>query len=170
MSGATFAQGTMAMPTASSAASPGHSSPESFEVEEDPNPIPATQWQMMPGQTSPGTSTPASHTPAPLQKRRRVTRACDECRRKKIKCDGKQPCTHCTVYSYGMALFCDRPSPDPQSHLCHNNRLSTNAPQIVHTISLRIGEGTPHPNTSKLSKPVYNEPSRFSKPSSRTLI
>jgi hypothetical protein len=40
--------------------------------------------------------------PQPLQKRRRVTRACDECRRKKIKCDGKQPCTHCTVYSYGM--------------------------------------------------------------------
>ena len=37
----------------------------------------------------------------PMQKRRRVTRACDECRRKKIKCDGKQPCTHCTVYSYG---------------------------------------------------------------------
>ena len=37
----------------------------------------------------------------PIQKRRRVTRACDECRRKKIKCDGKQPCTHCTVYSYG---------------------------------------------------------------------
>ena len=38
----------------------------------------------------------------PVQKRRRVTRACDECRRKKIKCDGKQPCTHCSVYSYGM--------------------------------------------------------------------
>lgn len=39
----------------------------------------------------------------PMQKRRRVTRACDECRRKKIKCDGKQPCTHCSVYSYGTA-------------------------------------------------------------------
>jgi Fungal Zn(2)-Cys(6) binuclear cluster domain len=39
-----------------------------------------------------------------MQKRRRVTRACDECRRKKIKCDGKQPCTHCTVYSYGKGL------------------------------------------------------------------
>ena len=38
----------------------------------------------------------------PMQKRRRVTRACDTCRGKKIKCDGKQPCTHCTVYSYGM--------------------------------------------------------------------
>jgi hypothetical protein len=43
---------------------------------------------------------------APIQKRRRVTRACDECRRKKIKCDGKQPCTHCTVYSYGKSLCC----------------------------------------------------------------
>jgi len=42
---------------------------------------------------------------APIQKRRRVTRACDECRRKKIKCDGKQPCTHCTVYSYGTLLL-----------------------------------------------------------------
>ena len=43
------------------------------------------------------------HLPPQLQKRRRVTRACDECRRKKIKCDGKQPCTHCTVYSYGQS-------------------------------------------------------------------
>lgn len=40
----------------------------------------------------------------PVQKRRRVTRACDECRRKKIKCDGKQPCTHCSVYSYGRCF------------------------------------------------------------------
>ena len=39
----------------------------------------------------------------PIQKRRRVTRACDECRRKKIKCDGKNPCTHCSVYSYGTS-------------------------------------------------------------------
>jgi hypothetical protein len=50
--------------------------------------------------------------PQPLQKRRRVTRACDECRRKKIKCDGKQPCTHCTVYSYGM---CPTPVLRPES-------------------------------------------------------
>jgi len=52
---------------------------------------------------------PAVKHPAHLQKRRRVTRACDECRRKKIKCDGKQPCTHCTVYSYGMS---------DESHVC----------------------------------------------------
>lgn len=46
----------------------------------------------------------------PIQKRRRVTRACDECRRKKIKCDGKQPCTHCSVYSYGAYLCRTRSS------------------------------------------------------------
>ncbi|GEQ69137.1 hypothetical protein JCM33374_g2808 [Metschnikowia sp. JCM 33374] len=33
-------------------------------------------------------------------KRRRVTRACDYCRLKKVKCDGRQPCIHCTVYSF----------------------------------------------------------------------
>ena len=47
-----------------------------------------------------------------LQKRRRVTRACDECRRKKIKCDGKQPCTHCTVYSYGTISHVSVLGPD----------------------------------------------------------
>ncbi|EOD52706.1 putative fungal specific transcription protein [Neofusicoccum parvum UCRNP2] len=32
-------------------------------------------------------------------KRRRIARACDMCRKKKIKCDGKMPaCTHCTNY------------------------------------------------------------------------
>ncbi|KAJ1814604.1 hypothetical protein LPJ56_004805, partial [Coemansia sp. RSA 2599] len=31
-------------------------------------------------------------------KRQRVSRACDRCRRKKVKCDGKQPvCTHCSA-------------------------------------------------------------------------
>ncbi|KAI5963895.1 ASG1 [Candida theae] len=33
-------------------------------------------------------------------KRKRVTRACDTCRAKKVKCDGRQPCIHCTVYSF----------------------------------------------------------------------
>lgn len=57
----------------------------------------------------------------PLQKRRRVTRACDECRRKKIKCDGKQPCTHCTVYSYGL---CDTFPPPSQILSYSRNFLS----------------------------------------------
>lgn len=89
-----------------------HSSPESFD--DDTGMMGATNWQHMapPVQTAPpsvaGSSTTSSaptKTPLPLQKRRRVTRACDECRRKKIKCDGKQPCTHCTVYSYGLCIY-----------------------------------------------------------------
>ncbi|KAI9785062.1 MAG: hypothetical protein M1816_000532 [Peltula sp. TS41687] len=71
----------------------------------------------------PSEAPPSSELPrSPLsgQKRRRVTRACDECRRKKIKCDGKQPCTHCTVYSYDCTY--DQPSnrrrnPAPQHYI-----------------------------------------------------
>ncbi|KAB8072998.1 fungal-specific transcription factor domain-containing protein [Aspergillus leporis] len=62
----------------------------------------------------------------PMQKRRRVTRACDECRRKKIKCDGKQPCTHCTVYSYECTY--DQPS----------NRRRNPAPQYVEALETRL--------------------------------
>ncbi|PTB53859.1 hypothetical protein M431DRAFT_531499 [Trichoderma harzianum CBS 226.95] len=35
-----------------------------------------------------------------MSKRQRVLRACDQCRRGKIRCDGKQPCAHCIVYDY----------------------------------------------------------------------
>ena len=62
----------------------------------------------------------------PMQKRRRVTRACDECRRKKIKCDGKQPCTHCTVYSYECTY--DQPS----------NRRRNPAPQYIEALESRL--------------------------------
>ncbi|MCJ1407776.1 hypothetical protein MMC19_001847 [Ptychographa xylographoides] len=31
-------------------------------------------------------------------KRRRIAKACDMCRKKKIKCDGKMPCSHCVNY------------------------------------------------------------------------
>ncbi|KAJ5577584.1 uncharacterized protein N7459_006548 [Penicillium hispanicum] len=62
----------------------------------------------------------------PMQKRRRVGRACDECRRKKIKCDGKQPCTHCTVYSYECTY--DQPS----------NRRRNPAPQYVEALEARM--------------------------------
>lgn len=83
---------------------------------------------------------PASH----LQKRRRVTRACDECRRKKIKCDGKQPCTHCTVYSYGK--YCTRQmltlSIAKQTSECTydqpSNRRRNPAPQYVENLEHRV--------------------------------
>ncbi|KAI0399577.1 hypothetical protein F4802DRAFT_588770 [Xylaria palmicola] len=64
--------------------------------------------------------------PIPLQQRRRVTRACDECRRKKIKCDGKQPCTHCQVYSYDCTY--DKPS----------NRRRNPAPQYIEALENKL--------------------------------
>lgn len=50
----------------------------------------------------------ASSASSQASKRRRVTRACDNCRQKKVKCDGKQPCIHCTVYSYSCTY--DQPN------------------------------------------------------------
>ncbi|QIW95518.1 hypothetical protein AMS68_001036 [Peltaster fructicola] len=79
--------------------------------------------------TSPQTAQNAKARPVKathMQKRRRVTRACDECRRKKIKCDGKQPCTHCTVYSYECTY--DQPS----------NRRRNPAPQYVESLEHRV--------------------------------
>lgn len=80
--------------------------PSPEEVEADGEHVPDDQAQTE-AQHDPGLDNHISPSgqparpPIPLPKRRRVTRACDECRRKKIKCDGRQPCTHCTVYSYG---------------------------------------------------------------------
>lgn len=52
--------------------------------------------------TTPSTSTSSyNNSEERARKRKRVTRACDECRKKKVKCDGQMPCIHCTVYSYG---------------------------------------------------------------------
>ncbi|KAK9479073.1 fungal-specific transcription factor domain-containing protein [Lipomyces japonicus] len=76
-------------------------------------------------ETGPSNSNKATgFVPAP--KRRRVTRACDECRRKKIKCDGKQPCTHCTVYSYECTY--DQPS----------NRRRNPATFYIHELETRL--------------------------------
>lgn len=84
----------------------------------------------------------------PMQKRRRVGRACDECRRKKIKCDGKQPCTHCTVYSYGtppfssLSILAKVPWLNGQSVECSydqpSNRRRNPAPQYVEALEARL--------------------------------
>ncbi|RPB15373.1 hypothetical protein P167DRAFT_551998 [Morchella conica CCBAS932] len=90
-------------------------------------PVHQVQWMTCPViKGSSATSSVPTKAPLPLQKRRRVTRACDECRRKKIKCDGKQPCTHCTVYSYECTY--DQPS----------NRRRNPAPQYIEALENRL--------------------------------
>ncbi|KAI9888916.1 MAG: hypothetical protein M1814_006148 [Vezdaea aestivalis] len=105
----------------------GSSSPESTEHESNFNSW--TRAQDDGGEeeaTSQDEEASNTHSSAPVQKRRRVTRACDECRRKKIKCDGKQPCTHCQVYSYSCTY--DQPS----------NRRRNPAPQYIEALELRL--------------------------------
>lgn len=84
----------------------------STEMSEEDGGLSGPDWPGQAGAVTPEGSDSEHDVPVngadgssqPIQKRRRVTRACDECRRKKIKCDGKQPCTHCSVYSYGRFL------------------------------------------------------------------
>lgn len=71
-------------------------------------------------------------------KRRRVTRACDTCRQKKVKCDGKQPCIHCTVYSYNCTY--DQPN--------IRNKKNTGIP--TPSFSRIFGQGTLAPSPSNV--------------------
>ncbi|CDK26153.1 unnamed protein product [Kuraishia capsulata CBS 1993] len=69
-----------------------------------------------------------------IQKKKRAIRACDKCRKKKVKCDGKQPCIHCTVYSYECtydqpptrkkAMISHGPQKAPAQH--HNSQYNSN--------------------------------------------
>ncbi|KAF4634789.1 hypothetical protein G7Y89_g3317 [Cudoniella acicularis] len=45
----------------------------------------------------------------------RVGRACDECRSRKIKCDGRQPCLQCTFLNHNDCTY-DRPSKRSKRH------------------------------------------------------
>ncbi|CAG8008833.1 unnamed protein product [Penicillium salamii] len=96
-------------------------SPHSVENEDDPA-LTDFKYTMHDDESQDASADPKS---LPM-KRRRVGRACDECRRKKIKCDGKQPCTHCTVYSYECSY--DQPS----------NRRRNPAPQYVEALEARM--------------------------------
>ncbi|KAF3928863.1 hypothetical protein ABW20_dc0104604 [Dactylellina cionopaga] len=95
---------------------------------DDPNAGSGTGTGAGAGNQSRETSSSSTHPlkPVPLQKRRRVTRACDVCRKKKIKCDGLQPCTHCSVYSYECTY--DQPS----------NRRRNPTPQYIEALEGRL--------------------------------
>ena len=141
----------------SNAPSPGHSSAE--EYEDDTNVPDEGRWSpqaqqdadptLPPMESGVVSSTQGPKNPTPMQKRRRVTRACDECRRKKIKCDGKQPCTHCTVYSYGWssASIFSRGTGDPAFETTTLTR-----GQIAPTTNLQTEGGTLRLSTLRRSR------------------
>lgn len=78
----------------STQASPTHASPPHIfgNGSQEGQTIPAVLFH--PGQP------PSTSEDGQDPKRRRIARACDMCRKKKIKCDGKLPaCTHCANYN-----------------------------------------------------------------------
>lgn len=88
-------------------------------------------------------------------KRRRVVRACDRCRKLKIKCSGDLPCIHCTVYNYECTY--DQPNrskrknsvPIPSSNIDANNAsTSSSTKPIKQSVTV---------NNPPINKPIKTE-------------
>ena len=132
-------------------------SPHSGENEDDPDLNDAFPHDDNPSNqdASPADSKLTTQS-LPMQKRRRVGRACDECRRKKIKCDGKQPCTHCTVYSYGAQFVSkSRLTFLPNHHLlsARHSHVANMVLKSARMTSLLTADAIQPRNMSKLLKP-----------------
>lgn len=91
-------------------------------------------------------------------KRRRVTRACDECRKKKVKCDGQQPCIHCTVYSYNCTYNkpTKRTFTQKQQDSIVNNTATTSSSSTTTTTTTTANNNniTNYSSTSNINSPV----------------
>jgi pyruvate/2-oxoglutarate dehydrogenase complex dihydrolipoamide acyltransferase (E2) component len=84
---------------------------DQLHADDNAQPSPRESPQLSP--TAAENDEDASRPAAPIQRRRVVTRACDGCRRKKIKCEGKQPCIYCTKCGYGTCCGGDQDSTIP---------------------------------------------------------
>ncbi|KAG0669005.1 hypothetical protein C6P45_004222 [Maudiozyma exigua] len=84
-------------------------------------------------------------------KRRRVTRACDECRKKKVKCDGQQPCIHCTVYAFECTY--NQPTKrNASGGLSNNNNTTTNSStSSINTIQSSTNRNQRLPNNGNFN-------------------
>lgn len=68
-------------------------------------------------------------------KRRRIARACDMCRKKKIKCDGKLPsCSHCTNYKTECVFTqVEKKRSPPKGYVCPNSLLRPAPGRVAHS-------------------------------------
>ncbi|CAL1209734.1 unnamed protein product [Candida parapsilosis] len=85
--------------------------------------------------------------PSTEPKRRRVTRACDTCRSKKVKCDGRQPCIHCTVYSFRCTYD------EPNIRNKKNSGIpKPSSPNVVAALQAAAANGTLYGDNTQLVK------------------
>ena len=83
------------------------------------------------------------------RKRRRPALACEECRRRKIKCDRKTPCDHCAKFSSLRCTYCPNSAPAPIAKSGHNvngvHKDPVSLPQLTDpsTIPLTITQNSP---------------------------
>lgn len=81
-------------------------------------------------------------------KKRRITRACDLCNKRRVRCDGNQPCSRCAgqdVCEYARAVF-KRGKPSRSAVLERNKSV---ARSDMHEES----RNTPTPNTNTIGRP-----------------
>ncbi|OGM48880.1 Zn(II)2Cys6 transcription factor [Aspergillus bombycis] len=116
----------------------------------------------------------AASDESPARKIRKVTRACDACKRKKKACTGYLPCRPClrrkevctynTTYNRGVAV-----SPPPSSHTTHHTTLqgaTENYPQDSH---LPFSSPASYTSPGKiLSAPYHDAPASVISPPSIT--
>ncbi|CAG8576204.1 16605_t:CDS:2 [Acaulospora morrowiae] len=97
-------------------------------------------------------------------KRRRVARACDSCRRKKVRCDGVQPasdppsCTNCKIYGQECS-FIDAPKKrgPPKGYV---DALETRLQRIESVINGLVQSGRLHESTVRSALSQASESSR----------
>ncbi len=69
------------------------------------------------------------------RKRRRPALACEECRRRKIKCDRKTPCDHCSKFKSLTCTYYPNPKPTVKSRSHgdggHQDIISTTEPELT---------------------------------------
>ncbi|KAK5961675.1 Zn(II)2Cys6 transcription factor domain-containing protein PWA37_001047 [Arxiozyma heterogenica] len=85
-------------------------------------------------------------------KRRRVTRACDECRKKKVKCDGQQPCIHCTVYSYNCTY--NKPTKRTFTQKQQDSIINSTTTDTTNNVTTINNNITNYSSTSNINSPV----------------
>lgn len=66
----------------------------------------------------------------PLSKRRRVTRACDNCKSRKRRCDGEKPCAYCTEHRAICTYDAPYTRGKPESHTIPSSREEAVSPGL----------------------------------------